>query len=72
MAVCDKTYQLLQRAPYAGLFAAIEHYGDVPLDDAQAFDCRRAKLRHPRETKGQEFDLTTSPPDSCCSDGRCC
>jgi SAM-dependent methyltransferase len=72
MAVCDKTYRLLQRTPYAGLFAHIEPYGDVPLDDAQAFDCRRAKLRHPRETKGKDFDLTTSPPDSCCSDSQCC
>jgi len=72
VAVCDKTFQLLQRAPYTGLFAAIEPYDDVPLDDAQAFDCRRAKLRHPRETKGQDYDLTTSPPDSCCSDGQCC
>jgi SAM-dependent methyltransferase len=72
MAVCDKTYQLLQRPPYAGLFAALEPYSSVPLPDATPFDCRRAKLRHPRETKGQDFDLTNSPIDSCGADGPCC
>ncbi len=72
MAVCDKTYQLLQHPPYAGLFAAVEPYTSVPLAEAQPFDCRRAKARHPRESKGTDFDFTTPPTNSCGPDSQCC
>ncbi len=72
MAVCDKTYQLLQRPPYAGLFAPVEPYANVPLAEAQPFDCRRMKVRHPRESKGTDFDLTTPPTNACSSEGQCC
>lgn len=72
MAVCDKTYQLLQRPPYAGLFAAVEPYTSVQPAEAQPFDCRRAKVRNPRESKGMNFDLTTPPTNSCGPDGQCC
>src|SRR5690606_37591131 len=34
MAVCDKTYHLLQRAPYSGLFDAIDPLKEIPLDAA--------------------------------------
>ena len=32
---------------------------DVPLADAKPFDCSRTSLRHPKETKGQDYDVTT-------------
>lgn len=73
MAVCDKTFRLLQQEPYAGMFEPIEPRAMVPVEDASSFDCRRAKRRHPRETKGQDYDLTTeSRGPSCDADGPCC
>jgi SAM-dependent methyltransferase len=72
-AVCDKTYRLLQQAPYAGLFEAIEPREEVPLPEAAAFDCRRSARRHPRETKGMDYQETTEAPSAACDgDGPCC
>jgi len=65
IAVCDKTFHLLQQAPYTGCFAAIEPREPVPLDDARPFDCRRSVRRDPRETKGADFRETTDSPNRC-------
>lgn len=72
MAVCDKTFQLLQRAPYSGHFDLLEPRIAVPSEDAAPFDCKRAKIRHARETKGAEYKSTTEPIGECCSDGQRC
>jgi SAM-dependent methyltransferase len=73
MAVCDKTFHLLQHAPYAGQFDAIEPLETVCLTDSQPFDCRRSKLRDPRESKGAEYRETTESVGPCCGDdGPCC
>lgn len=73
MAVCDKTFHLLQRAPYVGQFDAIEAREHIAIDDAQPFDCRRSKLRDPRETKGIAYRETMESVGPCCgSDGSCC
>ncbi|QDT41842.1 arsenite S-adenosylmethyltransferase [Gimesia alba] len=73
IAVCDKTFQLLQAAPYEGQFLPVEPYQNIPLDAAQEMDCRRNAVRHPQETKGKNYDLTSQIIDSCCSpDGGCC
>ena len=72
IAVCDKTFQLLAREPYAGLFQPVEPIAPVPIDEARAFDCRRSARRHPRETKGQDYDATTGPADCCGPAGDCC
>ncbi len=66
MAVCDKTFNLFQREPYAGLFETVEPLTEIPLDDAKPFDCRRSVRRHPRETKGQDYSVTTDESDSAC------
>ncbi len=72
MAVCDKTFQILSRPPYTGLFDGLEPRIDIPLDQAGAFDCKRAKLRDPRETKGHDYDATTESAGPCCdSDSSC-
>jgi len=65
-AVCDKTFRLLQNDPYDNAFMAVEPYEQIPLDDAQPFDCRRSALRHPSETKGHNYDVTTEGSDDCC------
>jgi arsenite methyltransferase len=73
MAVCDKTYRILTDpdGPYADHFFAIEPHEDIPLEDAMIMDCKREEYRDPRETKGQEYRLTTDAPD-CCSSDDCC
>jgi arsenite methyltransferase len=72
MAVCDKTFHLLQREPYAEMFEPIEPLEAVPLDAAPAFDCRRSARRHPRETKGADYVATTDASEPCCGpDGEC-
>jgi len=70
MAVCDKTFRLLKAQPYAQMFDFIEPREPIPLDDAEAFACRRSARRHPRETKGLDYDATTQAPTDCGED--CC
>jgi SAM-dependent methyltransferase len=72
MAVCDKTFHLLQREPYIGLFESVEPLKEVPLADAVPFDCRRSARRDPRETKGLGYDATTEVGSSCCTPGGAC
>jgi SAM-dependent methyltransferase len=73
IAVCDKTFHLLQREPYAGQFDAIEPRVEVPLEGARPFDCRRSVRRHPRESKGDEYRATTESSGPCCGgDEPCC
>ena len=70
-AVCDKTYNIYRKAPYAESFAFVEPLTPVPLEDAKPFDCSRTALRHPKETKGQDYTATTEA-SSCCDGGSCC
>ena len=73
-AVCDKTLQLYRREPYREYFEFIEPREDVPLAEAEPFDCSRTVLRHPRESKGEAYDATTEAV-ACCEpggNGACC
>ncbi|HEY2291066.1 MAG TPA: methyltransferase domain-containing protein [Thermoanaerobaculia bacterium] len=70
-AVCDKTYRLYQREPYRASFEFVAPLEEVPLAEAQPFDCSRTALRHPRETKGQDYQITTEA-EACCAPGKCC
>ncbi|MBI2478405.1 MAG: methyltransferase domain-containing protein, partial [Planctomycetia bacterium] len=73
IAVCDKTFRLLQSDPYDGAFIPVEPYKPIPIDEAQPFNCRRTTLRHPRESKGQDYNVTTGASGECCGpDGTCC
>jgi SAM-dependent methyltransferase len=73
MAVCDKTFHLLQREPYAGCFLPVEPCEPVPVEQAGTFDCRRSTRRPPRETKGLDYRATTQAEGPFCgSDGSCC
>ena len=72
MAVCDKTFRLLQQEPYEGMFVPIEPREPIPLDAALPFDCRRSSLRDPKQTKGIEYNVTTQPTASCCGPDGCC
>lgn len=73
MAVCDKTFHLLQKEPYTGMFDPVAPRNEIILDAAQPFDCRRSARRDPRETKGEDYRLTTAPSGPCCgTDDSCC
>lgn len=71
VAVCDKTFQLYQKAPYAEFFEFLEPRVPVKPEEAKPYDCAPAKLRHPRETKGLDHDATTDAA-TCCDGGTCC
>ena len=78
MAVCDKTFRLLHKEPYAEQFEFVEPRIPVAADEARRFDCSRpdqlsdGARRHPRETKGQEYDATTEARGTCTDSGNCC
>lgn len=72
MAVCDKTYNLYKREPYAGQFDFVEPLTNIPLNEAKPFDCRRSSIRDPRQTKGQDYNVTTEASASCCGPDGCC
>jgi arsenite methyltransferase len=73
VAVCDKTYNLYQKPPYREHFEFVKPVTEISLDQAKPFDCSRTALRHPRETKGQDYNATT-PASQCCDGGNggCC
>jgi arsenite methyltransferase len=70
-AVCDKTYNLYRKAPYRDFFEFIDPRNEVPPAEAKPFDCSRTALRHPKETKGQDYNITTEG-SNCCDGGDCC
>lgn len=70
-AVCDKTYKLYRKPPYSEFFEFIEPLAEIPLSEAKPFDCSRTTRRHPRETKGQNYKITTEA-STCCDGGTCC
>ena len=74
MATCDKTYRLLTdpSGPYAADMIGIEPYDDIPLDDAEQFNCKKAAVRHPRQTKGEDYHPTDLNLNDICEDGHCC
>jgi arsenite methyltransferase len=71
-SVCDKTYNLYKKAPYRDFFETVDPIVDVPLAEAKPFDCSRTSLRPPKETKGQDYDVTTEANNKCCDGGSCC
>ena len=74
MAVCDKTYQILTSSsgPYSQEIIPVPPYADIPLESASEFSCNTKAVRHPRETKGVDYQVTsTGDETACCSPGEC-
>jgi arsenite methyltransferase len=71
MAVCEKTFCLYTREPYARDIIPVPPLTPIALEDAKLFDCSRDAVRSPRETKGQEYHVTTDA-SACCEPGKCC
>jgi arsenite methyltransferase len=72
IAVCDKTFQIYRSEPYASYFELVEPLEPIALEDAEPFDCNRTVLRHPRESKGLEYDVTTDAVGDVCGPDGCC
>jgi arsenite methyltransferase len=69
-AVCDKTFQLYKKPPYREFFEFIEPLVEMPLREAEPFACPLNALRHPKQTKGQNYQ-ETSAASQCCGGGQC-
>jgi len=71
-AVCAKTFDLLTREPYADQIVPVAPRVAIPPEDRQPFDCSRTAPRHPRESKGLDYELTTEAAESCGGTESCC
>ncbi|MDF1741674.1 MAG: methyltransferase domain-containing protein [Verrucomicrobiales bacterium] len=65
-AVCDKIFNIYQTGAYEGMFEFVEPQENIPLEEAELFDCSQTLIRDPRQTKGASYDATTEASD-CCS-----
>ncbi|MCH7676675.1 methyltransferase domain-containing protein [candidate division KSB1 bacterium] len=72
MAVCDKTFKIYAQEPYIGDIIPVEPYADIPLQEADSFACNKSARRHPRETKGLEYDKTELADGPVCGPDGCC
>ena len=72
IAVCDKTFKLYSQAPYQDQFIMLPPRQEVPLDKAGLFDCSRDHKRHPRETKGVGYKVTSAAAGACTPGSACC
>ncbi|MFW6199510.1 MAG: methyltransferase, partial [Gemmatimonadota bacterium] len=71
-AVCDKTYNIYRSEPYRDSFVFVDPLEEVPLEDAEPFDCAGTRIRHPKETKGEDYDLTVEAEGDACGPAGCC
>lgn len=75
-AVCEKTFGILSGEPYRNHFELIPPRVLIPLESAPPFPCLKGAVRrHPRETKGADYFVTTAAGNLCGSqneNGGCC
>lgn len=73
-AVCEKTFRILAAEPYRTEVELVEPRVPVAPEAARPFPCAKGILvRHPRETKGAEYDATTEAAGPACApEGGCC
>ncbi len=70
VAVCEKTFNIYSKAPYRDSFSLVPPLVPVSQGEAKLSPCTSGMLqRNPRETKGEEYSLTTEAPVDCCSPG---
>ncbi len=72
IAVCEKTFNLYSKPPYQDQFILVPPREEVPREKAGVFDCSRDHKRHPRETKGMEYNVTQMSGRVCGPDSNCC
>ncbi len=72
MAVCDKTYRILTRPPYADDIVPLPPLRAIPLSKARSFACNGAAVRDPKETKGRRYRKTVAATAGACGPEGCC
>jgi len=61
-AVCEKTFHIYSQEPYRAHLELIPPRVPIPLEEAPPFACSSGALkRHPKETKGEGYRVTTDP-----------
>ncbi|MFN8058948.1 MAG: methyltransferase domain-containing protein [Vicinamibacterales bacterium] len=71
MAVCEKTFGIYTRDPYARDIIPVPPLREVAMAEAKPFDCTRDTVRQARESKGMDYHATTEGAP-CCEPGQCC
>jgi hypothetical protein len=76
-AVCEKTFHIYAGEPYRAHLDLVPPRELIPLAEAPPFPCSDAPLvRHPRETKGEDYALTRADSGPACGPGNgksgCC
>lgn len=72
IAVCEKTFEIYSKPPYQDQFILVPPREEVPPESAGVFDCSRDQKRHPRETKGVEYKVTSAVGSACAPGSACC
>lgn len=75
-AVCEKTFRIYSNEPYRAHFELVPPRVLIPLEEAPPFPCARGTIRRdPRETKGENYRVTTEARTCDTGDGSqggCC
>lgn len=71
MAVCQKTFEIYTRPPYADEVVAVPPAVAVRAEDVRSFDCHQNAVRSPRDTKSGQQPATVLPAADCCGSGGC-
>jgi arsenite methyltransferase len=71
-AVCAKTFEIMSRAPYAGLLELLEPAEPVDPDTAPVFACAPPVSLTPQGVVASPRRTTTGMTSSAASDGACC
>ncbi|GMT42747.1 MAG: methyltransferase [bacterium] len=69
MAVCEKTFKILGKEPYADSIVAVPP--KIEVEGEKPFDCSRSAMRLPGETKSGAAPVTTEPSGNGCKDRVC-
>ena len=72
MAVCEKTYNIYNSAPYTEQITPIPPAQEVPLSEAKPFNCHGSPVRSAKETKSGQAVLNLLPEEDCCGIDGCC
>jgi arsenite methyltransferase len=72
VAVCDKTYRIYSKPPYKDQFILVSPREEIPFEKAGIFDCSRDRMRHPRESKGVDYNVTATGASLCGPGNGCC
>ena len=73
VAVCEKTFNIYSREPYRSYFEFVEPVTELSPEEIRPFPCTKGTLlRHPKETKGEDYRVTTEANSVCGPEGGCC